>query len=226
VTQEELVAPLAEGLASDRLEENEFWDTVDRQRMRSSRSIRLADGRESSLKSRPVSTNPRIGHPKFLLTFYVRATRQAASRNRYRIIYSALRGESDMADINLTQSEADALITMEKVRVDDKQWDFPAPGDRIAIPLTSADKRENFLLDVTRAQLKLTKATYQNRARQAIILMRLDLDGRLIAIRTAKKFLVLTCTCIGKASVINGRYERRFPNTQIQRTFFRHLRHS
>ena len=33
------------------------------------------------------------------------------------------------------------------------------------------------MLDVTRAQIKLTKATYQNRARQAIILMRLDLDG-------------------------------------------------
>ena len=33
------------------------------------------------------------------------------------------------------------------------------------------------MFDVTRAQIKLTKATYQNRARQAIILMRLDLDG-------------------------------------------------
>lgn len=82
-----------------------------------------------------------------------------------------------MADINLTQSEADALIAMEKQRVDDKQWDFAVPGTRLAIPLTSTDKRENFFLDVTRAQLKLTKATYQNRARQAIILMRLDLDG-------------------------------------------------
>ncbi len=30
---------------------------------------------------------------------------------------------------------------------------------------------------MTRAQIKLTKATYQNRARSAIILMRLDLDG-------------------------------------------------
>jgi hypothetical protein len=39
------------------------------------------------------------------------------------------------------------------------------------------DKRENFVLDITRSQIKLTKATYQNRARQAIILMRLDLDG-------------------------------------------------
>ncbi len=48
---------------------------------------------------------------------------------------------------------------------------------QIAIPLTSVDKRENFRLDVTRAQMKLTKATYQNRARAAIILRRLDLDG-------------------------------------------------
>jgi hypothetical protein len=54
---------------------------------------------------------------------------------------------------------------------------FPGPGDRVAIPLTSLDKRENFMLDVTRAQIKLTKATYQNRARAAIILMRLGKNG-------------------------------------------------
>ena len=82
-----------------------------------------------------------------------------------------------MADIDITQAEADALIAMEKRRAEEKEWLFPAPGDRIAIPLTSLDKRENFMLDVTRAQIKLTKATFQNRARQAIILMRLDLDG-------------------------------------------------
>jgi hypothetical protein len=35
------------------------------------------------------------------------------------------------------------------------------------------------MLDVTRAQIRLTKATYQNRARVAIVLMRLDLDGPL-----------------------------------------------
>jgi hypothetical protein len=33
------------------------------------------------------------------------------------------------------------------------------------------------MLDLARGQIKLTKATYQNRARQAIVLMRLDLDG-------------------------------------------------
>jgi hypothetical protein len=55
--------------------------------------------------------------------------------------------------------------------------DFPGGGQRIALELTSVDRRENFMLDVTRAQIKLTKATYQNRARQAIILLRLDPDG-------------------------------------------------
>ena len=82
-----------------------------------------------------------------------------------------------MADIEITQAEADSLIAMEKRFVDDNDWTFPAAGERVGIALTSADKRESFTLDVTRAQIKLTKATYQNRARQAIILMRLDLDG-------------------------------------------------
>jgi hypothetical protein len=82
-----------------------------------------------------------------------------------------------MDDINLTQDEADKLMAMEKRAADERDWLFPAPGDRVAIPLTSLDKRESFMLDVTRAQIKLTKATYQSRARAAIILIRLDLDG-------------------------------------------------
>src|SRR5271163_2023242 len=84
-----------------------------------------------------------------------------------------------MGDINLTQAEVEKLMSMEKRAVDEKEWLFPSPGDRVAIPLTSLDKRESFMLDVTRAQIKLTKATYQNRARSAIILMWLDLDGPL-----------------------------------------------
>ncbi len=82
-----------------------------------------------------------------------------------------------MADISITQAEADKLMAMEKKAVDQQQWTFPGPGDRIFVPLTSIDKRENFLLDVTRSQIKLTKATFQNRARQAIVLYRLDIDG-------------------------------------------------
>lgn len=82
-----------------------------------------------------------------------------------------------MADINITQDEADKLMAMQKKAVDQKEWLFPIPGDRIVVPLVSFDKRENFILDVTRGNIKLTKITYQNRARTAIILYRLDLDG-------------------------------------------------
>ena len=82
-----------------------------------------------------------------------------------------------MAELDISQAEADLLIGMEKLCQDKGSWLFPQPGGRLSIGLVSRDKRESFFLDITRAQLKLTKATYQNRARQAIILMRLDLDG-------------------------------------------------
>ena len=83
-----------------------------------------------------------------------------------------------MAEINLSQVEADSLIALEKKRTDEKQWSFN-PGDRLAIPLTSIDGREHFILDINRFQIKITKATFQNRAKQVIVLMRLDLDGPL-----------------------------------------------
>lgn len=82
-----------------------------------------------------------------------------------------------MAELPLTQDQADLLIAMEKVRVDLKQWTFPLPGEQLSVPLTSVDRRENFFLDITRSRIKLTKATHQNRARQIVVLMRLDIDG-------------------------------------------------
>jgi len=82
-----------------------------------------------------------------------------------------------MADINLTQADAEALIAMEKHRVDDQEWDYPALGGSIRVPLISSDKRENFFLDLSRGNINLSKATYQNRARLVVILLRLDLNG-------------------------------------------------
>ena len=55
-----------------------------------------------------------------------------------------------MADIDLTQDEADKLMAMEKKAIDQRDWMFPGPAERIMVPLTSTDKRENFMLDVTR----------------------------------------------------------------------------
>jgi hypothetical protein len=78
-----------------------------------------------------------------------------------------------MAEINLTQEEADALIKMEKHRINNQKWLSPSEGI-VSIPLTSFDKREDFLLDIRRARIDLKKGTYQNRARQIIPLVRLD----------------------------------------------------
>jgi hypothetical protein len=82
-----------------------------------------------------------------------------------------------MADIDLTQEEADALIAMPKNRANDDIVFYPARGKSVTIPLTSEDKRENFLLDIRRGRIDLLKATYQNRARQTVVLVRLDLGG-------------------------------------------------
>ena len=61
-----------------------------------------------------------------------------------------------MAEFNLTQSEAEALIAMEKKRVEDKVVFFSGPEEgKLSIPLTSLDRRENFVLDATRYQIKL-----------------------------------------------------------------------
>lgn len=82
-----------------------------------------------------------------------------------------------MPEVNLTQAEADALIAMEKHRVDEQPHDFPGLGGSIAVPLVSPDKRESFLLDVSRGHIDLMKGTYQNRARQIVVLVRLDFGG-------------------------------------------------
>lgn len=82
-----------------------------------------------------------------------------------------------MADIDLTQEEADALIAMPKNRTNEDIVFFPGQGSSVTIPLISDDKRENFLLDLRRGRIDLLKATYQNRARQTVVLVRLDLGG-------------------------------------------------
>ena len=83
----------------------------------------------------------------------------------------------NMADIHITQAEADALIAMDKHRIDDTDYSYPALGGSIRMPLQSADKREQFVLDVSRSQINLAKGTYQNRARSVVILARLDFGG-------------------------------------------------
>jgi hypothetical protein len=56
------------------------------------------------------------------------------------------------------------------------------------------------MLDVTRAQIRLTKATYQNRARAAIIFCGWIWKGRRTATQMVKKFLALICISIERVS--------------------------
>lgn len=82
-------------------------------------------------------------------------------------------------DINLTQAEADALISLPKFKENNDIWEYPSLGGSISIPLISKDKRERFLLDISHGQINLLKGKHQNRARQCCVLVRLDFGGSL-----------------------------------------------
>ncbi len=84
-----------------------------------------------------------------------------------------------MPETTLTQLEADALIAMEKHRTDEQVVNYPSLGGAITVPLISADRKENFLLDISRGRIDLLKGKYQNRARQVVTLVRLDFGGSL-----------------------------------------------
>lgn len=77
---------------------------------------------------------------------------------------------------DLSQSEADALLGMEKYRVDNMSHAFPDLGGSIQIGLRSKDQRESFILDISRRKIALT-TKYQTRARQSIVLARLDFNS-------------------------------------------------
>lgn len=83
-----------------------------------------------------------------------------------------------MAEINLSQAEADSLFAMEKQRVNDERHTFPIGGKSLNIPLESLDKHEKFLLDRSRGRIDLLKVTMQNRGRKVVVLVRLDLGSR------------------------------------------------
>ena len=77
----------------------------------------------------------------------------------------------------LTQSEADALIDMEK-RVSDPgaSITFPFPGSSTTIPVESQAGREPFLLDIECGNI-IKKWKLQLRYRRTYILVRIDIGG-------------------------------------------------
>lgn len=74
----------------------------------------------------------------------------------------------------MKQEWADRLLKAAKFPVDKKDvLSFPNPGTLQQIELRGEGEKEEFQLDVRRGQIDL-KGTYQNRARQVVILARLD----------------------------------------------------
>jgi hypothetical protein len=82
-----------------------------------------------------------------------------------------------MSDIDLPQEEADNLILMPKQRANDEVSYFPSGGSSLNIPLISEDRQESFFLDIYRGRIDLSKIKFQNRSKQIVVLLRLDLNG-------------------------------------------------
>lgn len=82
-----------------------------------------------------------------------------------------------MAELILTQAEADRLIRMEKRAEIDDKYDLPDLGGALNIPLVSMDLKEKFFVDVSRGRVNLLKGTNQLRSHQVIVLVRLDFNG-------------------------------------------------
>lgn len=80
--------------------------------------------------------------------------------------------------MSLTQTEADALLNMQKIFVDLAPIEFsttePMDYDRV---LRSTDRKEEFLLTIERGHRKRIRLKYQTRARRVIVLARLELNG-------------------------------------------------
>jgi len=81
-----------------------------------------------------------------------------------------------MNNTNLAQNDADALISMRKVRADENVRNVSLPQS-LVVPLVSEDKREHFQLDIHSGRIDLSKVTYQTRGRQVVVLVRLDVGG-------------------------------------------------
>lgn len=76
----------------------------------------------------------------------------------------------------LTQVEADTLIAMQKTFSELVTITLHAGTDQTH-ELIGADKKERFLLDLSRGTIRLSKVKLQTRGRIAIVLVRLDVDG-------------------------------------------------
>lgn len=77
----------------------------------------------------------------------------------------------------LTRQKAKELLMLNKYFLGHESFEFPHLGGELCIPLHSKDRREEFILDVSRGNISLAKNKFQTRAHRVVILARLDLGG-------------------------------------------------
>ncbi|MCD4783034.1 MAG: hypothetical protein K8T10_04290 [Candidatus Eremiobacteraeota bacterium] len=79
----------------------------------------------------------------------------------------------------ITSTEAKRLIEMEKVYSGQPGIIyFPTHGQFLNLEFSGRQKKENFLVDISRKYFRVTGCTFQERYRVTIPLIRLDIDGR------------------------------------------------
>ena len=110
-----------------------------------------------------------------------------------------------MATIDLLQAEADELIAMAKVKVNDDVYDYPGTGGSLVVPLTSQDKREEFLLDIYRGRIDLLRGPIRTVAGRSLCSFVLTLAVRHTETLTERKCRPRTCICTARATVTSGR---------------------
>ena len=104
----------------------------------------------------------------------------------------------------LTQEEADNLLAQHKKYIRHEPVFWPNPGAKVTVDLLSLDEREAFLLDVSRASIKLERLVLQTRARVTVVLVRLDLNGAGHRIQMMPSCPVRIPTYTARATTTNG----------------------
>ena len=82
-----------------------------------------------------------------------------------------------MSPTELSQSEADRLLAIEKVRVSDEPMRFPMARRKAEAALRSVNGKDEFILSVILGVVKFPRFTIQLRTRQSVVLARLDMHG-------------------------------------------------
>lgn len=82
-----------------------------------------------------------------------------------------------MADLNISQEEADELVAAVKLYEGNGAINYPPPGSSLSLSALGPGQKEHFLVDVTRGRINLSKVSHNLRVRTSIVLLRLDIAG-------------------------------------------------